>query len=297
MPPQVMDQVVAQRPVDHLTREPLVALARAAVGVQNVRLDVMGEVVGRVVFQSRIDHRLRALGVADFLVGERPDGLGAVIARQVGRPTRRDAVGLCQDRRRLAMAEPDRVGDAEREQIGGIGIENLTPDLERPLDGSLVPGGGGSEVHPLAGYEVRGTRLRARQCGIDLRAVRGVRRHQEQIGLEAVSHGEPGIGFERPVGQHHGVGMELQEMLDRTIERRHRRVAVGGQCQTAFVLFHCDAPILSLLPRSAPNASRRAVSSATIDGVARGGRLAARRSGVCRSQRTGRISGGAHCTT
>ena len=86
-------------------------------------------------------------------------------------------------------------------------------------------------------------------------------------------------------------------MLDRTVEQTCRFGAVGRQRQVAFVRFHdAGAPIRSLLPPSAPSALRRAVSKAPIDGVARGGRLATRRSGVCSSQRAGRMSSVARCT-
>ena len=130
VPPQVMDQVVAQRPVDHLCAKPVAALARAAVGVHDVRLHMVREVVGRVALQRRIHRRLGAFGVADLLMGERPDGLRTIVAGQIGGPARRDAVGLLEDRLRLAMAEPDGVADAERQQIGRVRVQDLPPDAK-----------------------------------------------------------------------------------------------------------------------------------------------------------------------
>src|SRR6185437_8452235 len=50
------------------------------------------------------------------------------------------------------------------------------------------------------------------------------------------------------------------------------------------------APPLTVCPGSPPSAFRSALSSATIEGAARGGRPTAARTGVCNSQRTGRIS-------
>jgi len=150
---------------------------------------------------------------------ERPDGLCTVVARQIGGPLRRDTVGLFQDRLRLAMAEPDRVADAERQQVGRMRIEDLPPATESFVERTAVPGVGRREMQPFARGDVRRTLPRARQRRIDLRAVGGVRRHQQQIRLEAMPHDEPRIRRDGAAGQRHRVGVELQIMFNRPVEQ------------------------------------------------------------------------------
>src|SRR5580700_8600743 len=102
----MMDQLVAERPVGGLAGQPMAALARPALHLQHMRLDVMGEVVGAVLFDYLIDGALGARGVAGLLMGKGPDRPEQIVARQFRRPARGQAVGLLQDLRGLAMPEP-----------------------------------------------------------------------------------------------------------------------------------------------------------------------------------------------
>src|SRR6185437_13974011 len=105
----------------------------------DVCLDVMREVVGRITFERRVHRAFRTFGVANLLMGKGPDGLGAIIAWQVGGPAGRNAVGLFQYWLRLAVSEPDRIGDAECQQVGGVRIQDLPPDPEGFVERSAMP--------------------------------------------------------------------------------------------------------------------------------------------------------------
>ncbi len=79
----MVDQVVAGGPVWDLQFQPVAALARAAVHFQHVRLDVMREVVGSVMFQRGIDRTFGGGIVAGLFVCEGPDALQHVVPWQV----------------------------------------------------------------------------------------------------------------------------------------------------------------------------------------------------------------------
>ena len=81
-------------------------------------------------FRAWAGGALGAGGVAGLLMSKGPDRAEQVVARQFGRPARRQAVGLLQDLRGLAVPEPAGVADAHRQQIGRVGIEELAPDPE-----------------------------------------------------------------------------------------------------------------------------------------------------------------------
>ena len=84
-------------------------------------------------------------------------------------------------------------------------------------------------------------------------------------------------------------------MLDRAVEGRHRCLAVGRQRQATFIPLH-DGLDPELLALAAPSVLRSGERGQSIDGSARGGRLAAARPVIaaasgpdaCRSGRAGR---------
>ena len=111
MPPQMVHEVIADRPVAGLRRQPVAALARPSFGAEDMRLDVMGEEVLRITLIRGVDRVFGGRGVAGLLVRESPDGLKTFIAGQTGCPRGCDPVGLLEDRLCLAMAKISDVAD------------------------------------------------------------------------------------------------------------------------------------------------------------------------------------------
>ncbi len=199
----------------------------------------MREVVGRVAFQRRIDRAFGGLGVADLLMRECPDGLAAIVAGQIGRPARRDRGPPVA---RIGWVWPwrNQIVSEMRNASRSVGASSrICPQILK--DSSSDPrchASAAARCSRSRGVSVGSAGVCRRQRRIDLRPVGGVCRDQQQIGLEAMAHDETGIRGDRATGQHHGVGMEFQEMLDRAIERLHGFRAVCRECQSAFVLFH-----------------------------------------------------------
>ncbi len=231
VPPQVMDQLVAERPVAGLARQPIAPLARPAFHLQHMRLDVMREIVGAVLCDRLVDGALGARGVPGLLMGKGPDRPEQVVARQFGGPARRQAIGLLQDLRGVAVTEPARVADAHGEQIDRVGIEELAPDRERTVERAAGPGRERSDVLPLAIGRRRCSRLGGRQGN----RVGGA---EQQIALEAMPQNEMRVGGEQLPEQRRHIGMEFEVMLDSTVEQRCGFRAVGRERQAAFVSNH-----------------------------------------------------------
>ena len=62
----------------------------------------------------------------------------------------RQPVGLFENFRGLAVAEPARVADAQRHQIGRVRVENIAPDREGAVEPAAGPGRQGGDMQPLA---------------------------------------------------------------------------------------------------------------------------------------------------
>jgi hypothetical protein len=73
MPPQMMDQVVATRPVRDLPGQPVASLPRAAFGLHHMSLHMMGEVVGAIDGERTFNSGFGDGSLARLLMGERPD--------------------------------------------------------------------------------------------------------------------------------------------------------------------------------------------------------------------------------
>ena len=221
-----------------LAVQPVTALARPAFHLQHVRLDVLREIICAVLRERFVDRALCAGGVAGLLVREAPDRLKAIVARQFRRPARRQAIGLLEDIRGLAVAEPAGIANPDRQQVGRVRLEQFAPDRDRAVERTRRPGGEGSNMPALAlGCRGRAC-LRGGKGSGDRRPKRRVGGGEQQIALEAMPEDETRVGVEHTADQRHRIGMELEEMLDRPVEEHGGLAAVGRERQAAFVTDH-----------------------------------------------------------
>ncbi|HEX5325742.1 MAG TPA: hypothetical protein VFW75_03650 [Acetobacteraceae bacterium] len=238
VPPQMVDQIVAKVPMRHLAGQPVAAFLHAAISVEHMRLDVVGEVVGAIGCQCCVECRFGGGGVADFLVGEGPDGLKAVMSGNVGAPGRRQAICLLQDRGCLAMAKPDAVGNLQGEQVGRMCVQYVSPGGEGPVHRARFPRGQRRHVQLFAPRRRRRRRFGDCPRRGNPRPVRRDGGEQQQVCLETVSHQELRILGHRLFDQTHRVGVVFQVVLDGAIEQHDRGGAVGRKRQSAFIALH-----------------------------------------------------------
>ena len=197
VPPQMMDQVVAELPMHGLRRQPVAPFRGAAIRVEDVRLHMVGEVVVRIVLHRGIHRGLRAGGVADFLMGERPERCGSIMTRQVGAPGPargdRPAPGSSQSghgesRWYRKSAKPAGRSDGRpvsraRPRMPGPALQPPTPPTQRHEP--LTPRS--RSARPSAAD--RAAAIRARYAGFDA--------EQQQIALQAMRHQEMRIALQR----------------------------------------------------------------------------------------------------
>ena len=182
----MMHKVVADRPVGDLLGQPVAALARPAVRLQDVRLDMVREEIRRIALIRPVDRPLRCRRVPRLLMRECPHRLETIVSRQFRRPCGRKAIRLLQHRPRQAKAEMRGVADAQRQQIGRVGVQKLAPDGESLAHRAAPPRGQRRHMALFAtGGDSRAS-LGGGQAGGNDRAMRRVGSPQHQIALEAM---------------------------------------------------------------------------------------------------------------
>ncbi len=174
---------------------------------------------------------------------EGPDRLQTIIARQVGAPATGDAIRLLQNRLRLPVSEISRIGDAERQQIGRIRVQDFAPSGESPIERTLGAGRRGCHMQPLPRRRRPRPSLGNGKRMSDLRPARRVGGRQQQIGPQGMGHQEIRIGRQCFGHQPHRVGVVFQVVLNRCIEGSHRGCAIRRERQPAYVALHLQRAV------------------------------------------------------
>ena len=96
----------------------------------------------------------------------------------------------------LAVAEPSRVADAQRQQVGGGCVEDLSPYREGLVEFAIRPGGERGDMLLFALRGGGGSGLGSGEGGGDLLAVGRIRRTEKEVAFEAMRHDEVCVGRE-----------------------------------------------------------------------------------------------------
>src|SRR5215831_15328155 len=143
-------QVVAALPVRCERREPLNALAAAALHLEHMGHRVRGPEIAGVELDGAAPGWFGGAIVAGLLMGEAMAGEYRCIAWNVLRPGRDHALDRAHHVLRTAEPEVGEMGETEGDHVERIGAQDRLPQGDGPIELTLGPSGQGGDVVALA---------------------------------------------------------------------------------------------------------------------------------------------------